>query len=48
MTQNLLNLAFTCHKGERQDWGNLQGNSIALVISQIAHQQPTLVITPIV
>jgi len=36
----------TCKPKQRQDWGNLYGSSIGLVISQAAQQAPLIVITP--
>ncbi|NJO15440.1 MAG: transcription-repair coupling factor [Thioploca sp.] len=41
-----LNPIFTYKPQQRQNWGNLQGSSIGLVISQIAQQAPLMVITP--
>ncbi|MCV6637318.1 transcription-repair coupling factor [Candidatus Albibeggiatoa sp. nov. NOAA] len=32
--------------GQRQDWGNLQGSSISLVLSQLAQEHCLIVITP--
>ena len=41
-----LNPIFTYKPQQHQNWGNLQGSSIGLVISQIAQQAPLMVITP--
>lgn len=35
----------TVKSGQRQDWGNLHGCSVALVISQLAQQYPVLILT---
>ena len=41
-----LNLTFTCQPQQHQNWGNLSGSSIGLVISQVAQQVPVMVVTP--
>ena len=43
---DILHPAFTCKPGQRQDWGNLQGSSLSLLISRIANEQPLIIITP--
>ena len=41
-----LNLTFNYQPQQHQNWGNLSGSSIGLVISQIAQQVPVMVVTP--
>ncbi len=41
-----LNPTITCQPQQRQNWGNLYGSSVALVMSQVAQQAPLIVVTP--
>ncbi len=43
---NVLDPQISIKAGQRQDWGNLKGSSISLVLSQLAQKHCLIVVTP--